>query len=679
MKTIKIIFRVSFGLLFCLLSIVGFTSGGLFLAFIFLAIGLFILKPEIKELFNFSTDTKSHTISQTNNSSKELSKSISTNIKINVGTTNSNNPIKDESIIDVTGEPYKINYYSGNIGLKKYEKGVPYWAHKYIYSFKEITGATTDQVGFYNEFKKTFLQDQYYDLEGNNNYAFILLFELLLEYDHNKDANKLKESLTALGSHYPKTKYYAESFFNEKVGQGNNSVFQNRDSQDTYSPYFDNYKLGNKYKTKLNLNDEEVKIANRIWDTSNNFCSIEFCCIEIIKLYLAAIAELKNIYITEGTSLEEQFEVVTDVIARKQFRYKKGSQNYKYCVDSTTNDIYSNIFKHCENAVRDYYGHKRKVNTDSSFTAPAVKAEFETRISIKLLEILPKIINKVSPPDSATNTELYSQNTSRWKIKFDELTAKYNENPKQFFEEILILGNLNLRNPSIENIFYEASKFIAKSDKEVALRLYIYYLYYDLKSTSFDNKQLTKTIQKSLFKTEEQLHDFQKIVTELIKDRNLEKALDKVPEVYAVKRKKIKLDTASIKEVQQQHSGTVELLNEYLKDDEDILAITTQDINSEEVRFEIIQKTEINYSSIYKSEISFKPIHAETLEFFSRNNLSILQIDIEAFTKSKGVFKNQLIESINEACYEYLDDVLIEEEDEYYTINPNYYNRILAQ
>jgi hypothetical protein len=52
---------------------------------------------------------------------------------------------------------------------------------------------------------------------------------------------------------------------------------------------------------------------------------------------------------------------------------------------------------------------------------------------------------------------------------------------------------------------------------------------------------------------------------------------------------------------------------------------------------------------------------------------------LETFAKSKGVFKNQLIESINEICYEILDDVLIEEEDEFYTINPDYYQKLLVK
>jgi len=206
-------------------------------------------------------------------------------------------------------------------------------------------------------------------------------------------------------------------------------------------------------------------------------------------------------------------------------------------------------------------------------------------------------------------------------------------------------------------------------------------LYYDLKSATFDNKQLTKTIQKNLFKTNEQLHEFEIVVSELIKNKNLDRALQSVSKIYAVKRKKIQLDTTSIKEVQQQHSGTVELLNEYLKDEyeDESNSIKTQEINSEEITIEITQKTNEVQHSIFVGHIAFTKIHTTALEVFAKSNFSVSQSELETFAKSKGVFKNQLIESINEICYENLDDVLIEEEDEYYTINPNYYQRLLAK
>ena len=238
-----------------------------------------------------------------------------------------------------------------------------------------------------------------------------------------------------------------------------------------------------------------------------------------------------------------------------------------------------------------------------------------------------------------------------------------------------------VKNPSVENIFYEASKFIAKHDKPEALSLYIHYLYTDLQSASFDNKQFTKTIQKSLFKTNEQLHDFEKIVSELLVDKDLNKALRAIPDIYKTKRKKIQLDKSSIEEVQQQHSGTVELLNEYLKDDfeDENHSIHSQEISAGEIQIAVTAKKEEEQHSAFVKELTFQPIQAATLELFRKSNLSLAQTELATFAKENGIFKNQLVESINDRCFEMLDDVLIEEEDDYYTINPGYFQLISAQ
>lgn len=613
----------------------------------------------------------------------ELVQNILKNIKITVTTSSSTKSNYDDSIIDVTDQSYRIN---SNNNLKKYSSGVPYWSHHYVYSYSELNSASAEQKKFYNIFKINFLNGEYFDLEGNTNYAFILLFDLLNEYDSHKDISKLESQLKILGQCYSKTKSYGISFLIEKMeldGYSDDVSRLRAEDRYGYQNYNSNYdydywRLGSKYKSKLNLNDEEVNLLNKLWSPSNNFCSIEFCCLEVLKLYLAVIAELKAKYESEGTTIEKEFTFVADVIARKHFKYRNGSQNYKYSIESTTNTFYSNIFKYCENAVRESYGHKRKLNTDSYYTNEEVKSEFDSKIITKVIELLPTLISKITPPDEATEIELNSQTTSRWKIKFEELTTNFQSNSSAFIEDIIELGKVNKKNPSIENIFFEASKFIAKYDKVASLKLYVHYLYHDLKSATFDNKQLTKTIQKSLFKTNEQLHDFEQIVSELIKDKKLEKALNAVPKIYEVKRKKIQLDRTTIKEVQQQHTGTVELLNEYLRDEfeDENNTIQSQEINSEEIKIEIIQKNEKSHHSAFLGELSLNPIHISILELFSKNNFSILQSEIEDFTKPKGIFKNQVIESINETCYEVLDDVLIEEEDEYYTIIPEYFQKI---
>ena len=575
-------------------------------------------------------------------------------------------PKNDDSIIDVTGKTFNLSNEHSNL---KQPVAVPLWKHQYTYSFSEINNATGEQIKFYNYFKYRFLKGEYIDLDGNDNYAFLLLFDFLKEYENHENMTLLEQQLKELGENYPKTKYYAQSHLGIKTPTQN--YYGKNDNINNDHDYWG---LGTKYKSTLHLNDEEVSLLNKLWYPTNNFCSIEFCCVETLKLYLATIASLKEKYIEQQTTLDDQFAVVIDAILQKHFRYKLNSFNYKNSIESVKTEIYSNIFKHCENTVREYYQHKRKINTDTYVSESEVKTEFESKIITKVTEILPTLISTVALPNESTEIELYSQNTNRWKIKFEELISNYNGNTKQFVERVVLLGNLNKNNPSIENIFFEASKFISKHNKETALKLYVRYLYHDLKSAAFDNKKLTKTIQKSLFKSNEQLHEFEIIVSELVKDKDLEKALQSVSKIYTIKRKKIQLDTVLIKEVQHQHSGTVELLNEYLKDEyeDESNSIKTQEINSEEVKIEITQKTNEIYHSIYVGDIAFAQIHTTVLEIFTKSNFSVSQSELEKFAKSQGVFKNQLIESINEICYENLDDVLIEEEDEYYTINPNY-------
>lgn len=613
-------------------------------------------------------------------------------IRVTVTTSEINNSNTDDSIIDVTDQSYKINHISD---LKKYTNGVPFWAHHYVYSYSEINNVSREQKSFYETFKSNFLNNICFDLEGNSNYAFILLFNLIDEYESHRNISYIEQQLFRISENYPKTKFYAYDSLLKKLRQlseydtiniiskkqGSFYSYRSYQSNENINIYENYWRIGTKYKTQLNLSDDDENLLNKLWYPSNNFCSIEYCCIEVLKFYLVVISELQEKYIQEGTTMATEFLAVADVIARKHFKYKTGSHNYKYCIETTNKEFYSHIFKYCENSVREYYGHKRKINTDTYYTTLEAKTEFETKIISKVTELLPLLISKVALPDEATEIELYSQSTNRWKTKFEELTTCYNEKPNEFIDSIISLGKLNKKNPSIENIFFEASKFVAKYDKQSALSLYVHYLYHDLKSTTFDNKQLTKTIQKNLFKTNEQLHDFEIIVSELIKDKDLDKALKSVSKVYEVKRKKIQLDTASIKEVQQQHSGTVELLNEYLKDDfeDENNAIKSQEISNEEIKIEITQKNEEVHQSAFLSELAFSVIHTTTLELFAKSNFSVPQNELELFAKSKGIFKNQLVESINETCYDFLDDVLIEEEDDYYTINTNYFQSISAK
>lgn len=582
----------------------------------------------------------------------------------------------DNSIIDVTGESYNL---SSNLSRNS---NVPYWGHQNVYSYSEINSATNQQRVFYKTFKFNFINSIYTDLDGNNNYAFILLFDILNEFENHKNSIRLEKELKELRTYHPKTKSYCVSYLVKKLLEHNlhKDVERVRKEENYYDDY-DRYnysKLGAQFRVKLNLNNEDVELLNKLWNPENNFFSIEFCGQEVVKFYLYVIKKIEEKYLKESSTLKDELDKVADSIAYKHYNYRKGSSNYKYSVETIINELHSNIFKYCENVVRENFGHKRKLNVDLQYDSNEITEEYNERIIVRLKKILQIYIPTINQPDEKADFELNTQNTTRWKIKFDEFTGNYNNDSKAFAQDVLKLGLQNKNNPSVENIFYEASKFMASHDKEIALTLYVYYIYYDLSSVKFDNKQLNTTAQKNLFKTSDQLNDFQTIINYFIQDKDLEKALKSIPGLYAVKRKKIQLDINAIQEVHEKHSGTVELLNEYLRDEDDIQGVEKTAVNSE-VLLQIISKPEENQISLFDNSINLTKIQNEILEHFSKANLSVLQADFEVIARSKGMFKNQLIESINDICYEILDDILIEEDEDFYIINETYFNRILAK
>lgn len=593
----------------------------------------------------------------------------------------------DQGIIDVTGITYDIRKNF----LTKSEKAIPYWKHQYVYSYTELKRASAEQQEFYEIYKSQFLKGIYLDVEGNSNYYFILLFDLLEnEFPRHKNLALLEKHFDDLGYYYPKTSPYARSFLVRKLqaagdSTGVNRVLGKQSNVSVYNPtgsydFNQNYwGIGTRYKTKLDLSDDQVKLLNTLPFPDNNFMSIEFCRLEVIRFFLKYLKELDHSYNAAGTNTDNEFKALAHFVATKQYGYKEASVNYKYAIDSIVNEMHIKLFKHAENAVRAAFLHKRKLNTECYYSNPAVKSKYENTIASKFEEISPAITPSIQPPDKATEVELNAQSTTRWKVKLEQIENEFSNNPSIFFEETIKLGNLNRKNPAIENIFLEGSKIMSKKDREISLKLYIYYLYHDLKSTTFDNRQLAKTIQKSLFKTNEQLHEFEMIISNLIKDKNLEEALERIPNIYSVKRRTIKLDRTTIQAVQQQHSVTVELLNEYLSDEfeDDKNTITSKEINKEEVSIQIHVKNEPESPSIYNRSLILTDIQRAALDIFVKANFSVLQSDIESFAKGRNVFRNQLIESINESCYEILDDILIEVDEDYYLINQNYYQKIL--
>lgn len=95
------------------------------------------------------------------------------------------------------------------MGFYDYHNPVPHWNHKYVYSYSEIREASPEQVKFYRIYKRHFFNHQYIDVKGNDNYTFILFYDLL--ENHNSNTKELQKHLENLATYYPKTKSYGHS------------------------------------------------------------------------------------------------------------------------------------------------------------------------------------------------------------------------------------------------------------------------------------------------------------------------------------------------------------------------------------------------------------------------------------------------------------------------------------
>lgn len=111
------------------------------------------------------------------------------------------------------------------IELLKSQIKVPFWYPEYIYSEKALEGANSEQIKFYTYFKDSFFMGEMIDLEGNNNYLFILLFDLLSNFIKNRDLELLKIQFNQLEKYYPITKNYSQKIILDYYEE--NKMFDN--------------------------------------------------------------------------------------------------------------------------------------------------------------------------------------------------------------------------------------------------------------------------------------------------------------------------------------------------------------------------------------------------------------------------------------------------------------------
>lgn len=572
----------------------------------------------------------------------------------------------NDSIIDIDDSSQPIDY--SNIPADD-AMVAPSWSHFYIYGYSDLEKASPEQSNFYDKFKVKFLTGKWVDLAGNTNYAFILLFDLLKQFNVHKNISVLEEQMNSISTFYPKTSSYAKRFLLAKMRDIGDKEGLDRlewtivnHNRNEYQPW--DWRV--KYVEKLKLNETDAKLLDEIWISHNNFMNIDFCAVEVVKFYIGVIKAIKKAHSDKGLQHQEQLNIILDLIARKQYRYHLNSSNYKYVMSQ--NKLVNNlILKFCEQTIRNIYKFNRKIS-DMDTLDPAIAIAVNDYLLNHIEDYLPELITQVSPIDDETDMALYGLISTRWKSKLDLSETHYQHIGKEkFLQEVTKMLKLNQNNLSLENIYLDVFKFLLTYDKQLALENFLLYTHQNLVSKKHVLKPMSQSMTKKMFPNLELLERYYKIHTALVKrESSIIDLIKEIKDFYLPQRKKIVLNTQVIKQVEQQYSGTVEILNEYLKDDD-----TTEPINN------AITKTQILPVEGQYYKFSTNQNEETLISLFVENNYKVTIDQMNLLCKSLGVNKGALINNINENSYDIIDDLLIETEDANYSMNINYYNQII--
>ncbi len=489
-----------------------------------------------------------------------------------------------------------------------------------------------------------------------------------------------------------------------------------------YNYYYDEPPtLGETYGLKLGLTPRQVTWLDKFYPPANNaFLAVEPALQATLLLYLAVLPDLDRHLKNTGSTLAQEAKILED--RARSIAYQEG---YYYQPEFRSGgkagtDIYLAIFRLCENGLRSHFNYNRKGTKLFARKITKLEPEFDKRMGHFVQRLLPTLLAQVPPPGAETEVAFNEQSPTRWKLYFESLTALLPAKVPAFLKGLDQLLKANKQNPNREAIYFEAAKALGKLDPETTLKLYVQYLHDGNKWVHPQPKPLPKSLEKVLFPLPEHAQRFTMLVGLLQLNNDRKTALENVAKIYVRERKKIELDMSAVLTVRDQHAGTVELLNEYLRDEpaaSPIASVTTAtkklvpaaaakvakvasatpaaDESAAKTTAKTAAKTTAKstpksttkspkqpksdgFGPVFTPGLALAAVQQAFLHLFKAPTFALPQAQAEAFAKAHGTFRNQLVDGLNDACYELLDDVLIEEDGPDYTIYAPHYQKITA-
>jgi hypothetical protein len=273
------------------------------------------------------------------------------------------------------------------------------------------------------------------------------------------------------------------------------------------------------------------------------------------------------------------------------------------------------------------------------------------------LRIVKAKLADIKPLTKKEKQRLFDANSDMALSRYEWLVNNFDfREPEKFYTDICELGTYLSRHDVMgRKIFMQAHRFLAGYDAAAySLMCYLQYLNVKTPTPNFRHRSVAKELRPKLFRNKQQEKRFLDICDQLKRDKNPDRAIESARVLFRLSRRKIELNIPEIEDVSRKFEETSGLLGKYLD-----------------------EEAEPDTGEIFSVPVILLSDHRNKLiKLFESNNFVLNKKEINTFAQKEGVFSESLIQQINETCYDELDDLLIEEAGDIYTLNSHYLKKL---
>lgn len=640
--------------------------------------------------------------------------------------------IPSDEILGIKDESREITLLNSEGILTKLAGGVPYWSQRFIFDARDVRYISRNSKWFYDLLKEKFINGINIDVEGNTNYIFLLLFQLL---DETKDNDLLERLIKRLIKAYPFIKSFAvyhlirkleddfalrDPLFNQAVNiilrsnivgadiikeelmissiraekileqlQENEIITKPDDNgkctilinhEDSVKPILDN--LTTQHLVE-NFPDYYWSLGQR-YGAKLNLNSLELRILDSIRFQennFTSIGEIREaiikLFLVTIRELEKQYKAIGSSLKdeMKILREEIATKYFHYKKTSQKYFYWKSIssgiiFHNILKLIENIFRDIYNVKRKAIPEKYCYLIDIQDSRGLNMFTEVRKIaLENVEYRDLSVSTELILNAQNVNRWKFEfDEILKSSKNGQEFMDSVDNLIERNIKNLNYPLIYFESIKKVQTYDASLALIFYLLYV------------KACKEISNIT-----QLRPFPKSVQNKI-FKNLDQIIEfnAIIKVY-IEKNNFEETYKEIKSILKPKRKLIELdsksIKEVSKSHDSTVGLLNEYLGSDDDEGSEIElgNKKVHVSENLVLSVKLTEFQVELIRMFVDNDYFLTLEKIKQYADTKGYFLNQLVNGINEVYYELLDDNIIYEENGVFIMDKEYYKEINSQ